>query len=168
MAARADGTIADHQRMGRLRVGAGLGLVVAAAVLAWAAMSSGGSTAQAWVARAPVPESGVVDVAQFQLADVTLPEPAVLWPATTVPSGAMARLGRVLGRQWQAEMQAHAQALARVRHLLTPQSQATLSGFLTAPPRGIARIQRFRSLGIRRSSTSGDILMLGAAFAGLL
>ncbi len=91
MAARADGTIADHQRMGRLRVGAGLGLVVAAAVLAWAAMSSGGSTAQAWVARAPVPESGVVDVAQFQLADVTLPEPAVLWPATTVPSGVTTR-----------------------------------------------------------------------------
>ena len=91
MAARADGTIADHHRRGRLRVGAGLGLVLAAAVLAWAATSSGGSTTQAWVARESVPESGVVEVAQFQLADVTLPEPAVLWPATTVPSGVTTR-----------------------------------------------------------------------------
>lgn len=74
-----------------MRVGAGLGLVLAAAVLAWAATSSGGSTTQAWVARESVPESGAVEVAQFQLADVTLPEPAVLWPATTVPSGVTTR-----------------------------------------------------------------------------
>jgi hypothetical protein len=83
-------------------------------------------------------------------------------------SGARARLGRVLGGQWRGEMQAHAQALSRVSHLLTPEARVTLQGFLEAPPRGFGRVERFRNLGIRRSSTGGEILMLGAAFAGLL
>lgn len=81
---------------------------------------------------------------------------------------AVSRLGRVLNGQWRAEMQGHAQALASVPHLLTPQALVTLSAFLSAPPRGFARIETFRRLGLRRSSTGGEILMLGAAFAGLL
>lgn len=81
---------------------------------------------------------------------------------------ALARVKRVLGGQWGAEMQAHAHALHRIRHLLSPSSQATLQAYLEAAPRGIARVTRFRQLGIRRSSLSGDALLLGAAFAGLL
>jgi len=82
--------------------------------------------------------------------------------------GGRSRLSRVLAGQWRAEMQGHARALHRVSHLLTAEAQATLAAFLDAPPRGFARVERFRSLGLRRSSTGGDILMLGAAFAGLL
>jgi Glycosyl transferase family 2 len=82
--------------------------------------------------------------------------------------GAMARLGRVLGGQWRAEMQAHAQALSRVRHLLTPQAQGVLQAYLDAATWGLSRVAQFRRLGIRRSSASGDALMLTAAFLGLL
>ncbi|GAB1364561.1 glycosyltransferase [Rhodobacter sp.] len=83
-------------------------------------------------------------------------------------SGFGARLSRVLQGRWRTEMQGHAQALASVAGLLTPQAQVTLSAFLSAPPSGFARIETFRRLGLRRSSTRGDILMLRAAFAGLL
>ena len=78
------------------------------------------------------------------------------------------RLKRVLSGQWRQEMHGHAQALASVAHLLTSDAQVTLSAFLAAPSRGFARIEAFRRLGLRRSSAKGEILMLGAAFAGLL
>jgi glycosyltransferase involved in cell wall biosynthesis len=83
-------------------------------------------------------------------------------------TGAFLRLWRVLTGRWQVEMRAHALALDAVRTLLTPDSAATLDAFLAAPRRGPGRVQRFRRLGIRRSSASGTFLMLGAAFAGLL
>ncbi|MEZ5796714.1 MAG: glycosyltransferase [Paracoccaceae bacterium] len=84
------------------------------------------------------------------------------------PMQGVARLGRVLDGRWKAEMQAQAGALASVAHLLTPAARQTLERFLAAPDRGMARVRRFRQLGIRRSSARGNVLMLGAAFAGLL
>lgn len=78
------------------------------------------------------------------------------------------RLNRVTSGQWGGEMRAHAEALAKVAHLLTPEAQRTLRAYLQAPTRGFARVGTFRRLGLRRSSKGGEALMLGAAFAGLL
>ena len=91
MSQRLNGTLGDHRRSGRLRVVAGLGLVAAAATVAWAATVSGGTPARAWVARAPVPSQGAVTAQQFELVDVALPDDSVVWPATDSPSGVAAR-----------------------------------------------------------------------------
>ena len=82
-------------------------------------------------------------------------------------AGAAARLQRVLQGRWRDEMMGHARALDDVSAFLTPEARATLQGFLTAPPRGLARVRRLRALGLRRSSAAGDLLMLGAALLSL-
>lgn len=119
MSARADGTIGDHERVGRLRVVAGLGLVAAAAVLAWTVTSAGGPTAQAWVAREPVPESGTATSQQFELVDVVLPDTSALWPAAAVPTGVSTRSIAAGQPLLSADLTATAQA-AGVRRVTLP------------------------------------------------
>ena len=78
------------------------------------------------------------------------------------------RLALAFDGTWGAQMQAQAQALALVRDHLVPEARAALDGFLASPSRGAARIAAFRRLGIRRSSASGNAMMLAAAGLGLL
>ncbi|MDQ2067266.1 glycosyltransferase family 2 protein [Xinfangfangia sp. CPCC 101601] len=81
---------------------------------------------------------------------------------------ALSRLNRVLTQQWRSEIEAHALALQGQSPLLTPQAQGVLEAFLAMPKSGWRRVQSFQNLGAKRSSPSGQALMLGAAFAGLL
>lgn len=104
------------------------------------------------------------------------PAPAVIWRqhAENTLGGArgaaagLKRLAMVLSGEWGRTMQAHARALQQNAPLLTAEARATLEGFLTAPASGPARVRQFRRLGIRRSSRTGDLLMLAAAALGRL
>jgi glycosyltransferase involved in cell wall biosynthesis len=88
--------------------------------------------------------------------------------AATGLAGATSRLLRLASGRWKSEMQAHAAALAANIHLLTPEAQATLAAFRTAPALGPPRAARLRALGVRRSSRAGTAVMLAAATLGLL
>jgi glycosyltransferase involved in cell wall biosynthesis len=80
-------------------------------------------------------------------------------------SGFGRRARMVLGREFGAMMEAQAEALWRVRHLLRPEAVEVLDAFRSAPRAGPARVAALRRLGIARASPRGTAaLMAGALF----
>lgn len=89
MSPRADGTITQSRRHSVARIVVGAALVVTAAAVAWAARP--GTVPSAWVARQAVPQHSATDPSVFELAAVSVPDPAVLWPTTLPPTGRAVR-----------------------------------------------------------------------------
>lgn len=89
MSPRANGTVTSSQRHSIGRIAVGVILVAAAGVAVLAGRTSDGPNA--WVARDAIPEHGVVDPTRFELAPVSVPDPAVLWPVSVPPEGQAAR-----------------------------------------------------------------------------
>lgn len=81
---------AQDRRAGRRAVVGG-GLVLAAAALGFATWDSGDPGTIAWVARNDVAAAAPLRAADFEQTTVMLPDPGVLFPATTAPDGTAAR-----------------------------------------------------------------------------
>lgn len=87
MAARPDGTIHSSTPGGRRRTWAGVGLIVAAAVVAVVTWWDPAPAPAAWVSRESVAAGAELDPAGFELMPVSVPDAGLLWPADVAPSG---------------------------------------------------------------------------------
>ncbi len=76
------------------------------------------------------------------------------------------RVSMALRRQFARMIEAQAEALWQVSHLLTPDSRAVLEEFRAAPGLGPARVAALRKLGIVRASRAGTAAFMAAAFLG--
>ena len=82
------------------------------------------------------------------------------------PGAALRRLRMVLDGEWGETIRAHTAALGTRRSFLTPAARELLDAYQAIPPRGLSRARRLLSLGIRRSSRAGDMMMALAAVFG--
>lgn len=81
-------------------------------------------------------------------------------------TGTQRRIRMLLRREFLEIMAAHADALAEVTDLLTPEAKATLAAFRAAPVAGPGRVAALRRLGIARASSAGTAAFLTAALLG--
>lgn len=83
------------------------------------------------------------------------------------PRAGLGRLAGLFGGGWGDAMRAHARALHRVSHLLTPASRALLTAYLDGfAPRGPARVGAYLRHGLIRSSPCHTLALLICAFFG--
>ncbi len=83
------------------------------------------------------------------------------------PHAAIRRLAGLVRGDWQAAMQAHAQALRQAEALLTPAARTTLDAVLDGLPRGgLARSAAFRRHGLTRSTPLATLILQICAAAG--